>query len=68
MPSLIQELGISMTHIESRPSKSNPGAEYDFYVDYSCAEEQRNELTKKLSDYTTSINVLSRTPQKDEGT
>lgn len=57
-----------MTHIESRPSKSNPGAEYDFYVDYSCAEEQRNELTKKLSDYTTSINVLSRTPQKDEGT
>ena len=68
MPSFTQELGISMTHIESRPSKTNPGAEYDFYADYSCTEEQRTELIKKLNDYTTSINVLSRTPQKDEGT
>ena len=56
-----------MTHIESRPSKTNPGMEYDFYVDYICTEEKRAELVKNLNGYSTSVNVLSRTPQKDEG-
>ena len=56
-----------MTHIESRPSKTNPGTEYDFYVDYICSEEKRAKLVKTLNSYTTSVNVLSRTPQKDEG-
>ena len=63
----IQDLGINMTHIESRPSKANPGKEYDFYVDYLCSEEKRAELVAKLKEYTTSINLLSRSPQKDEG-
>ena len=62
-----QEVGINMTHIESRPSKANPGKEYDFYVDYICSEEKRAELVAKLKEYTTSINLLSRSPQKDEG-
>ena len=62
-----QELGINMTHIESRPSKTNPGVEYDFFVNYVCSEEKRTELVGKLSCYSTSINVLSRTPKKDEG-
>ena len=56
-----------MTHIESRPSKSNPGNEYDFYVDYVCSEEKRVELVSKLNGYSSSVSVLSRTPQKDEG-
>ena len=63
----MQELGINMTHIESRPSKANPGTEYDFYVDYICSEEKRTELVEKLNGYSTSVNVLSRNPQKDEG-
>ena len=56
-----------MTHIESRPSKTNPGSEYDFYVDYICSEEKRAELVDKLNGYAASVNILSRTPQKDEG-
>jgi prephenate dehydratase len=56
-----------MTHIESRPSKANPGKEYDFYIDYICSEEKRAELVAKLKEYTTSINLLSRSPQQDEG-
>ena len=63
----MQELGINMTHIESRPSKASPGKEYDFYVDYICSEEKRAELVAKLKEYTTSINLLSRSPQQDEG-
>ena len=63
----IQDLGINMAHIESRPSKANPGKEYDFYIDYLCSEEKRAELVAKLKEYTTSINLLSRSPQQDEG-
>ena len=67
MHACMQELSINMSHIESRPSKTNPGKEYDFYVDYICSEEKRAELVTKLKEYTTSINLLSRSPQQDEG-
>ena len=56
-----------MTHIESRPSKSKPGAEYDFYVECSCTEEQKEKLVEELKKYSTNVNVLSRDPNKDEG-
>ena len=63
-----QDLGINMSHIESRPSKSSPGAEYDFYVDCHCPKEKRDALMKKLRECSRAVNVLSRSPQKDEGT
>ena len=66
-PSVPQELEVNMTHIESRPSKKNRGEEYDFFVDCECTEKQREELVAKLRTCATSVNVLSRTPQKDEG-
>lgn len=56
-----------MTHIESRPSKSKPGAEYDFYVECVCTDEQKEKLVKRLEDYSTNVNILSRDPNKDEG-
>lgn len=35
----IQKLGINLTHIESRPSITNPDEEYDYYID--CEMEGR---------------------------
>lgn len=56
-----------MTHLESRPSKSNPGIEYDFYVECCCTDQQKQELVEKLTDYANKVNVLSRDPSEDEG-
>lgn len=64
---LIQKLGINMTHIESRPSKSNPGAEYDFYVECSCTDEQKQKLLEELKNYSTNTSILSRDPTENEG-
>ena len=56
-----------MTHIESRPSKNNPGTEYDFFVDCSCTDEQKQQLVQKLREMCNRIKILSRDPKKDEG-
>ena len=53
------ELDVALSHIESRPSKSRPGAEYDFYVDSHCPKEKRDALMKKLRVCTTEVNVLN---------
>ena len=56
-----------MKHLESRPSKSNPGSEYDFYVDCVCPPEVKEELLSSLKAHSISVNVLSRDPGMDEG-
>ncbi len=64
---LVQKLGINMTHLESRPSKSSPGNEYDFYVECTCTEELKDKLLEELKQLSSTVNVLSRNPSKDEG-
>ena len=61
---VLQDLGINMSHIESRPSKQSPGQEYEFYVDCECVTE---ELMERLKSLAKSVSVLSRSPKKDEG-
>ena len=56
-----------MTHIESRPSKSKPGSEYDFYVECVCTDKQKEELVEELKSCSTNVSVLSRDPTEDEG-
>ena len=56
-----------MTHIESRPSKTKPGAEYDFYVECICTDEQKEKLVAELDTYSNNVSILSREPSKDEG-
>ncbi len=56
-----------MTHLESRPSKTNPGSEYDFYTDCVCPPEKKEELLTLLRENSLSVNVLSRDPEIDEG-
>lgn len=60
-----EELGINMTHIESRPSKSCPGSEYEFYADCEGVEDG-DLLVEKLQVYASNISVLARSPKKDE--
>ena len=57
---------MNMSHIESRPSKSQPGSEYDFYVDCEGVVN-KEELAEKLQSHASNISVLSRSPKKDEG-
>ena len=61
-----QELGVNMSHIESRPSKSHPGSKYDFYVDCEGVVN-KDDLAEKLQSHASNISVLSRSPKKDEG-
>ncbi len=56
-----------MTHLESRPSKTNPGSEYDFYMDCVCPTDKKEELLGLLRANSLSVNVLSRDPGMDEG-
>lgn len=56
-----------MTHLESRPSKTNPGSQYDFYVDCVCPADKKDELVSALRTHSLSVNVLSRDPSVDEG-
>lgn len=56
-----------MTHIESRPSKTNAGLYYDFYVDCSVIEsEQMDQLLSKLNKTAINVSVHSRSPEKNE--
>nr|CAA76184.1 phenylalanine hydroxylase [Geodia cydonium] len=61
-----QDMGINMTHLESRPSKSNPGSEYDFYVDCVCPPDKKEDLLSSLRANSLTVNILSRDPGEDE--
>jgi len=56
-----------MMNMESCPSKVKSGAEYDFYVECPSGEKQKQELVEELNEHSTSVNVLSRDPDEDEG-
>ena len=57
-----------MTHIESRPSKTNPGTEYDFFVDCDCSSEGvKEQLLERLQSCAGSVSILTREPKTDEG-
>lgn len=58
-----------MSHIESRPSRSNPGEEYDFYVNCSgCPQEKIDRLVELLKPMSTSLSVQRSKPaNEDEG-
>ena len=55
----MQGLGINMTHIESRPSHANPGAEYDFYIDCDGSPEDIVRLVGQLNTSTQNLMVYS---------
>lgn len=57
-----------MNHIESRPSRNNPGKEYDFYVNCSgCPQEKIDRLVELLKPMAMSLSVQRSKPAKDEG-
>ena len=56
-----------MKHLESRPSKTNPVSEYDFYVDCVCPSDKKEQLLSTLKANSGSVSVLSREPGEDEG-
>ena len=63
----LQDHGVKLTHIESRPSMSKPGEEYDYYVDCECAEQSKEEVMSKLSACATNVTLHVRSPKSDEG-
>ncbi|KAL5475617.1 hypothetical protein EMCRGX_G025452 [Ephydatia muelleri] len=62
-----EDLGINITHIESRPSKTNPGKEYDFFVEFDGGKkEEIDNLVARLKTQTTSIIVHARNTKDGE--
>ena len=59
-------MGINMTHIESRPSKKNPGLEYDFYIDCEVPKDIMENLFQRLKTTTDGVSVHARSPGKEE--
>lgn len=55
-----------MTHIESRPSQTNPGAEYDFYVDCDGSTGSIDILVAEIKKMAFNVSVHSRQPKGDE--
>ena len=53
-----QNADVNLTHIESRPSKDNPGKEYDFFTSCSeCSQEKADHLLELLKPLVTSVSV-----------
>lgn len=58
-----EDLDISLSHIESRSSKINPGIEYDFFVEFISSEPQKKtELVAELNTYATSVRIAENGP------
>lgn len=63
---IVQIADINLTHIESRPSQSNPGETFDFFTSCSdCSQEKVNHLLGLIKPLVTSVVVEEA---KDEGT
>ena len=59
---------MNMTHIESRPSLSNPGAQYDFYIDCDCDRKTLVQLVEDLKKFAVSVSIKTMSPEEeDEG-
>lgn len=61
-----EALDISLSHIESRPSQTNPGVEYDFYAQCECLEDKKAELVSRLKRYSTSVRIVQEEPKVTE--
>ena len=62
-----EDLGINITHIESRPSKTNPGKEYDFFAELDGGNKETiDDLVVRLKAQTTSIIVHARNTKDGE--
>ena len=58
---------MNLTHIESRPSISNLGMEYDFFMDCECQIPSKKEFLSKLREVATSVRDMARSPSENEG-
>ena len=58
---------MNLTHIESRPSISNAGMEYDFFMDCECQTPSKEEFLTKLRGLAMSVRVMARSPSENEG-
>ena len=65
----LQDEGVNLTHIESRPSATSPGEEYDFFMDCECSDKDAKEkFLKKLKLLATSVKLTSSgSAVEDEG-
>ncbi|XP_060759708.1 phenylalanine-4-hydroxylase isoform X1 [Neoarius graeffei] len=63
---LFEEMGISLTHIESRPSRMNKD-EYEFFlsVDPACSQALDEVLDKLRTQISGQVHEFSRSKQKD---
>lgn len=59
-----EDHGISLSHIESRPSKINPGVEFDFYAQCVCSAEEKAGLVASLRSYSTDVRIVQEEPRR----
>lgn len=64
----VQDKGINLMHIESRPSRMNK-AEYEFFisVDPSCSQALDDVIDGLRTQISGHVHELSRNKQKDTG-
>lgn len=64
----MQEKGINLTHIESRPSRKNK-EEYEFFisVDQASCKGMEEVVDKLRTQISGQVHELSRNKQKDTG-
>lgn len=64
----MQEKGINLTHIESRPSRKNK-EEYEFFisVDQASSKGMEEVVDKLRTQISGQVHELSRNKQKDTG-
>lgn len=64
----LQEKGINLTHIESRPSRTNTD-QYEFFinVDTSCSQALDEVIDSLRTEISGHVHELSRNKEKDTG-
>lgn len=61
-----EAMDINLSHIESRPSRTSPGVEYDFYVRCGCSEDEKADLVARLKRYSTGVRIVQEEPGRSE--
>ena len=55
----LQELGINLSCLESRPSHKNPGQEYEFYVEMCIDDKCDIDVASSLKEIAVDVRMLS---------